>query len=414
MLKAKQDLCNLLTKTCEKIIFNKEITEKIIDHINTNYNVPTGLAMDMVAGRVNLMNFSEYLLFTLSDSIDKANKKSEIVSKYFTELEIKEYSTTKYKIETIKFPIIIPCEQVAPDQWIGAADVDFFIKLRKAQMIKYNVNAQRTLRKKIRGESVIYQIALNTGAIKAISNLMKRKLYIPNTITLNMADDMDVKYYYDSEARELVIEKLDHFDISDGYHRYISMCQLKDADPEFNFPMELRIIAFENDKVRQFIYQEDQKTKMRKVDSESMNMDAPANIIIERVNNDLMFNLRGKISRNEGNINQGDFADVIKYFYLNGKNITSSSNREIISIQKDIVTKFNYLIESNLEYLDKIFNKKELAIIGRCFTKEYGTMKEMVDEIEYMFSRQNELNNKAFYSIRKATINELNKIERVK
>ena len=411
MLKEKDNLCLKLSKQCEKIIFNKEATENIVKYLNDTFNIPTGLSMDLIAGRINLVDCSEYILFTLSNAID-INLKQNIVNNYFTELEIKEYSSTKYKTETIKFPIIIPCEQVSTDQWIGVADVNFFIKLRKAQMINYNVNAQRTMRKKIRGESIIYQIALNTGAIKAISNLMKRKLYIPNTITLNIADDIDAKYYYDKDKRELVIEKLNHFDISDGYHRYISMCQLKDADPDFNIPMELRLIAFDDNKVRQFIYQEDQKTKMRKIDSESMNMDAPANIIVERINNDPMFNLRGKINRNNGNINQGDFAEVIKYFYLSGKNITSSSNREIISIQKDIVEKMNYLTESNLEYLDKVFNKKELAILGRCFTKEYETIKEMVDEIEYMFSKQDELNNKAFYSIRKTTINELKKIER--
>lgn len=411
MLKEKDNLCLKLSKQCEKIIFNKEATENIVKYLNDTFNIPTGLSMDLIAGRINLVDCSEYILFTLSNAID-VNLKQNIVNGYFTELEIKEYSSTKYKTETIKFPIIIPCEQVSADQWIGVADVNFFIKLRKAQMINYNVNAQRTMRKKIRGESIIYQIALNTGAIKAISNLMKRKLYIPNTITLNIADDIDAKYYYDKDKRELVIEKLNHFDISDGYHRYISMCQLKDADPDFNIPMELRLIAFDDNKVRQFIYQEDQKTKMRKIDSESMNMDAPANIIVERINNDPMFNLRGKISRNNGNINQSDFAEVIKYFYLSGKNITSSSNREIISIQKDIVEKMNYLTESNLEYLDKVFNKKELAILGKCFTKEYETIKEMVDEIEYMFSKQDELNNKAFYSIRKTTINELKKIER--
>lgn len=411
MLKGKEEICLKLSKQCEKIIFEKKLTEIIVKYLNDKYDMPTGFSMDLIAGRVNLINCPDYVLFMLADAIDK-NTKYKNVNNYFTELETKEYSAIKYKTETIKFPIIIPCEQVSTDQWIGVADVDFFIKLRKAQMINYNVNAQRTMRRKMRGESVIYQIALNSGAIKAICNLMKRKLYIPNTITLNIADDMDAKYHYDKSLRELIIEQLDHFDISDGYHRYISMCQLKDADQDFNIPMELRIIAFDDNKVRQFIYQEDQKTKMRKIDSESMNMDAPANIIVERINNDPIFNLRGKINRNNGNINQGDFAEVIKYFYLAGKGITSSSNREIISIQKDIVGKMNYLTESHMEYLDKFFNKKELAILGRCFTKTYKTTEEMVADIEYMFSRQDELNNKAFYSIRKATINELNKIER--
>ena len=60
-------------------------------------------------------------------------------------------------------------------------------------------------------------------------------------------------------------------------------------------------------------------------------------------------------------------------------------------------------------------NERILTLTADYLRRSPGWIsKEMVDEIEYMFSRQNELNNKAFYSIRKATVNELNKIERVK
>lgn len=411
MLQEKTILCNKLKTTCEKIVFDKEKCNKIVETINNNYNIPTGIIMDMIAGRSVLEDVPEFFLYAITENILPKQ-----VNSYFTPVEINEYSKMKFEEPKIKFPLIIKCEQVNRDQWIGVVDVDFFMNLRKAQLINYNVNAQRTLRKKKRGNSIVYQISLNTAAIKSITGLMKNNIYIPNTITLNIPYDSEADFRYDEESRELIINSINHFDISDGYHRYISICQLKDQNDDFNYPIELRVINFGDEKVRQFIYQEDQKTKMRRIDSDSMNMNAPSNIVCERLNSDILFNLKGKISRNDGLINQGDFSETIKYFYFNNKS-NAVSNKEIIIAQKDIRDKFNYLTEINPSYLERNYSRKDLMIIMYCFSKYAENYKDNYDSANKTFdmiNKQDLLNNTLVSSgiVRKATIRQLEKMER--
>jgi hypothetical protein len=82
--------------------------------------------------------------------------------------------------------------------------------------------------------------------------------------------------------------------------------------------MELRIVNFTEDKAKQFIWQEDQKTQMRKIDSKSMNMNSSANIVVTRLNENVRCNLKGLISRNEGTIPFGELAELVDYFYFKG------------------------------------------------------------------------------------------------
>ena len=285
------------------------------------------------------------------------------------------------------------------------------MKLRKAQLINYNANAQRTLQKIVKGERSYYKITLNKDAISKITESMNNGNYIPNTITLNMPETAD--FSYDDSKCILTIKSLDHFDISDGYHRYIAMGQLKDKNPDFNYPMELRIVMFSEDKVKQFIYQEDQKTKMKKIDSDSMNMNAPENLVVERLNRDVMFNLKNKIARNNGSINYGELATVIKYFYFKGQTVDKSIKR-IIEVENEVRDKFNKLTEANTDLLDKNYTFTELMIIFYTFdnvtTTEYNPERTIK-----LLDKVNELDSKMFATKipRKGMISAINQLERM-
>jgi len=363
MIKSKEELANKIKPLCEKVLFDKEKSNNILQEMQNSFNIPTGMTMDLLTGRINLEDANEFVLFSLCVCLDKKLDKKNTAN-YFTPIEIDGYSKSKYQEETIKFPIEIKCIPVAADQWIGSTDVNFIMKLRKAQLINYNVNAQRTLQKVVKGERSYYKITLNKDAINKICESMNDGNYIPNTITLNMPETTD--FSYDDSRCVLSIKSLDHFDISDGYHRYISMGQLHDKNPDFNYPMELRIVMFSEDKVKQFIYQEDQKTKMRKIDSDSMNMNAPENLVVERLNRDVMFNLKNKIARNNGSINYGELASVIKYFYFKGQGVDKSVRR-IIEVENEIKNKFNKLTEAYPDLLDKVYNFVDLMVIFYTF-----------------------------------------------
>ena len=363
MIRTKEELANKIRPLCERVLFDKEKSNNTLYAMQTSFNIPTGMTMDLLTGRINLEDANEFILFALCNCLDKELEKKN-TNKYFTPIEIEGYSKSKYHEETIKFPIEIKCVPVTADQWIGSVDVDFIMKLRRAQLINYNANAQRTLQKVVKGERSYYKITLNKDAINKIIESMDNGNYIPNTITLNMPETAD--FSYDDSKCVLSIKTLNHFDISDGYHRYIAMGQLKDKNPDFNYPMELRIIMFSEDKVKQFIYQEDQKTKMKKIDSDSMNMNAPENLVVERLNRDVMFNLKNKIARNNGSINYGELAAIIKYFYFKGQGVDKSIRR-IIEVESEIRDKSNKLTETYPSLLDKDYSFAELMVIFYTF-----------------------------------------------
>ena len=166
MLKDRRELECFLENQCEKIVFNTGLCIKIREYMDEKDNISTGTTMDMIARNI-LGSQTEFVLFCLTDGIDYVNE-TNYKKEFFTEIETNRYLTEKMENDTIKFPIRIKCVQVSSDQWIGAADAKFFMKLRKAQLIKYNANAQRVMKRIIKGES-IYS---NSSQIRLLLNLL--------------------------------------------------------------------------------------------------------------------------------------------------------------------------------------------------------------------------------------------------
>jgi hypothetical protein len=379
MLQNREKLEKFLEKYCENIALKTELSNKIRDYINEKYKVPTGKIMDMIS-RSMLQEQTEFVLFCLLDGIDSVyntNHKAE----WYTELEISTYSNTVFEIEKIKFPIILNCVKVADDQWIGAADSDFLLELRKAQLINYNANAQRVMKRIIKGENVLFKIGINKIAIKAIRTLMKNKMYIPTTITLNIPYASDTDFVYNEKEKVLIINSIKAFDISDGYHRYLAMCEESEVNKDFKYPIEIRIVNFTEEKTRQFIFQEDQKTKMARIDSKTMNTNRESNIVIDRLNEMSSFDLKGCIGRNEGTVSYNGLSEIIEYYYFKGKK--KYSNLDIINAANDVKRKLNTLTSFNTDYLTKPLRFRELAVIFYCFDIEEDEEKacKMIDKI---------------------------------
>ena len=371
-------------------------------NIEERHGVPLTKTMDFIADRVPFSETTEFELYCMLEEFDETK-----LSKYFTDTEINTYSKTKQQESTgIKFPIIIKCVQITPDQYIGKMDTDFLMKLKSNQMISYNTNAQRTMQRIVRGAKEFYRISLNKNAVAAIRKSFESNEFIPNTITLNMPIREDVSFRYDSKNSELIINSIKSFDISDGYHRYVAISQIKNADPNWNYPMEIRITNFSEEKTRNLIFQEDQKTKMRKVDSDSMNSNQGSNIVTERLNQDTMCNFAGSIQRNGGQINFAEFSSVLNYLYFKNKPGTTEVSTRI-RIQQEVKDGLNAFSESDEKWLKHIYNFKELCILL------YGIYnKKTPQEILNALSKQDELNAKKFYTKipKKTTFNEIEKL----
>ena len=137
--------------------------------------------------------------------------------------------------------------------------------------------------------------------------------------------------------------------------------------------MEFRIVNFSEDKSKLLIFQEDQKTKMKKSDSNSLNVNKPANIVVTRLNESIRCNLKGLISRNEGIISFGELAELVDYFYFKG--VPKEKERiTIIETVKELTENFNILTEYDSKYLENKIKYRSLLAIMFCFKYFKGSI----------------------------------------
>lgn len=356
-MKQREELCERLDKRLIRIASRPKEIQSIQNQLQATYDIPIDIANDYLTLRNNVVDATDFMLFVFTESLLKNE-----LDKHFTASELKTFRQTKYATKKLKFPIRYKMVQVADDQWIGKITAQELILLRDAQIINYNEHTQRTMERVMSDRTEHYRIALNRRAVDAIVQSYKNNTYISNTLTLNLP--IEAKYEYDEETGELVIYKSEDFkfDIIDGYHRYISISKLYNLNNNFDYNMELRIVQFDENKAKQFIWQEDQKTRMKKIDSEAMNVTAIPNKIIARLNSDPTFNLAGQISPNEGVINSGEFYLALNSLY---KEEFEKKRQELQTVLRltDYYKKFiNMITEKDGSFMYKWDRKTTIAV----------------------------------------------------
>lgn len=352
----KNKLSDAIIHEIEKTKDDNKISV-LIKRMFTDYNIPIDISSSIFTLKTEPIDYSDFIIYAVAFLL-KLN-----VNNYFSENEIKKYS--KHRLDDVKinskleFKVI----KVSDDQYIGKISVADIIKLRDKQLINYNVNTQRTMQRISNGEQEYYKIFVNRKAIQKIMESYNTNKFIPNTITLNI-NGSNYRYYDDDAT--LVINKYDKFDIIDGYHRYLSMSNIYNLDSTFDYPMELRLVDFPEDKAQQFIFQEDQKTKMKKIDSNSLNKYSSGNRIVETINRDTNSLLCGSIGRNNI-ISSAQMATYIENLFFNKKFNKAEVMKTEEFLKTDIRDKFNEIIRYNFEILGnngkKRMNYEDLMII---------------------------------------------------
>ena len=339
---SKESLANYLTSQFEKNMRDKKTIKHVMDYMIDDCNFPILEVMDTIHLRKHLEDCSDRMLYYYTKVFDES-----LLSKYFSAKEAKEYESTTYKRPNFSFPIRWKMfEIVEGSQWIGKISVKELMVLRNAQLINYNERTQRTLKRVVNKDFEYYQIYLNRKAVGEITESFAKNQYIPNTITLNIPEDAEFTYSND----QLIIYHADHLDILDGYHRYVAMSNLYNQDNKFDYTMELRVVCFSEETARQFIWQEDQKTKMKKMDSESFNQNAPANQVINLINQVGLF--RNIIGRNGAPIDQGLAANLIDKLYFNTRN--GVTRKRIIEVRDELLERLDAMLTANPD----IFNER--------------------------------------------------------
>lgn len=380
MLKSRADLEKYLEiKKRELNIKRKKQVTALAVKAYERFKIPTGEFIDIVSGRTELSQLSDFYLFCFTYMIDLMED-TLVHQEYFTDKEISLYQQIQVQDELKDFfPIVFDCTQTAPDQWVGSTSVSFFMKLRKLQLIRYNPETQRSMNKVIRGEKEIFKISINKSATEQIAKSYEDETYIPDTITLNILPEIDADFHYDAKNKQLIINSISHFDMIDGFHRFFAMGFVEDSRKDFDYPMELRITNFNSTKSKQFIWQQDQKTKMRKIDSDSMNMNNSAVVLLESLNQDVTSPLKGMLRRNGGQINIGEFSRIVDYYYF--KNVPASKHRtHSITVKKKINDMFNKLFEFDAEFIERSYSYTDLIFIVNAFEKANESKVEIIIE----------------------------------
>ena len=362
----------------------RKLSQKIIKEFNLDMRTIEGI----LTFKKNISEFSNFEVFCLMYCLCPKE-----LGKYFTNEEIDRLKKEKKEQHTISFPIILNnMVQIADDQWVGRIDVQQLMEFRNAGILNYDENEQRVMQRIKTGKTEIFKISLNRKAVEEIKEAFESGAYISDTITLNMPlDSSDFSY----SKGTLKIKELPNnmFNLLDGFHRYIAICQIYNFNPDFNYPLILQITNFSTEKANQFIYQADQKTKMSQIDSDSYNQYSMQNKIVNRLNQDPMSNIQGMIGRNDAKISFQVLADLIKYYYI-GSN-TKNDMRTMNKIKTELQKKFNILTDQDPKYLDMKYSTKQLYIIMHVFASEVK-LEDYSKAIDYLMTATQDHNVRLF------------------
>lgn len=387
MLKPRNELEKWLV-TLFAGLQDKTQKQEYYTQLKDKYNLPIDMSSDILTNRKDLSEYNEFILFAITDIVAKQK-----INQYFTQREIGTYQWQKLLDNKIKLPISIPMIKVTDDQWIGATSAQFLMQLRDSQYINYNADTQRALQILIRGGKEILRPSVDYRAVGEIASAFADNTFIPNTISLNInLDDNDTEFEF--VDNHIVIYNLKYFDIFDGYHRYLAIGRNYDEDKNFDYPMELRITNFSVSKAKQFIFQENHKTKMKKSDELTYNQYDYGNMIIEKLNTDPSCDLYNNINLKDGIVNAGYLSQAINATcFTKGKKY---ERIEIIRAAKDLKQKLNAFVEENEVYLEKKWTKSETYIIlyGISVGADYSrivSVAENNDELKKIISTKNNI-----------------------
>ena len=262
-------------------------------------------------------------------------------------------------------PMKLQALQLADDQWITTMTIQELMNLRRRSYIHYNAETQRALKVTIKDGEATYEPFVNPKAVRDMRNLLEHNSFIPNVITFNISDD-DEKADINYKNGFLYIKDLTAFDITDGYNRFKAFETYYDEHPDWDFTIGVMVTRFSVYKAKQFIHQEDQKTKMRKIDSDTYNQIDYTNLVIRRINEDPTCDYFHQLDSVGGNIMQNIATRALK----SKIKFVVKNQADVVRVSKELVNKLNELKNYKPELLNKQWG---IATSGIVFALIYDT-----------------------------------------
>lgn len=387
------------------VLKNKRTRRQFYANLLDKFNMKTTVAEEMINFKRDIKEFSSFEIFCVLYFLDQGSLK-----KFFTQSEIDNLAKEKFEDNKAEFPIVFnDMVQVTPDQWIGRITLQELMQMKRSRMLNYDENEQRAMERVKSGSIEVFKPFVNRKSVREIKELMLNGAYVPDPITLNMQDGASYEY----KNHTLTVYELPNgmFNLNDGYHRYLAMSQINDFDKNFDYVMELRIICFSNIKANNFIFQQDQKTRMRKIISDSYNSSSMANAVIARLKEDTTCNVSNLIGRNKANINEAVLGKLISHFYIERGTKKEDQIKEVIKIKNELKEKFNALTEQDDRFFGNYSDQLlfiTIYVFKNC--EERGRYAEIIETINSNVKETSYYNIMSSGSIRRKAINELDKL----
>ena len=372
MLYDRIELEQALNKVIKKKTYDTDLHNNVAFYLEDKYEMPLLDSLAYLHGEQDLTIANQYVLFCLADGFDH-NLNLHLVDKYFTDAEKEVGYDYKFDTGKLKLPLRFRMIQITDDSWIGSIDTNTLIQLQDGGFINYNASTQRVLNITfVSKERKIVRPYINLKTVKAIQEELHNKSFISNTVTLNIPLGSG-SFYYDNKKNELIITELDSLDIIDGYHRLLAIIREKNSNPDFNYPMELRITNYDVNKAKQFIYQEEQKTQMKKSDINTYNTFSPANRVINKLNTDTMCVIQGKIgTANDSIVSHSLLLPIIEGLWFKDMPMSEASGKWL-SVEKELANGFNEYYGSYPDKLNQRVSYRELlSIVYIIYLKSTG------------------------------------------
>lgn len=366
----KTQMAESLSVYFDTIHFNKSAQNEYFEFLKPR-DINIGRFNGIVLGMLDAHSLSDEELYWFAEYPGtKIN-----VNDYYSDKEIKNYSTSKANKQKFKYPIIFEnVLRVDADQWVTTITVKELCELYNNNILIYNPATQRNPKVKNVGGFTTYRININRRSVLQIRNLLERNLFISNDLSLNIRG----AYRYDSLENEIIIEE-DGLDVIDGFHRLMAIIELSVTDPEFDETFILNLMNFSEEKAKRFIAQQDKRNKINRSYSRSLDNTRYENLIVTRLNEDPDSCFYGRIKPfGENRIDSGKMIEAVGYLFK------PQSNNDVSKMEVEIRNGLNAIVNDN-PAVEETINDHDMRVALCCIRRDainrFMKYKELLENI---------------------------------
>ena len=119
----------------------KERIQEYARRLYDMHKIPIDMSVDYLTLRKDVNGAIPEIAFALGQILEVKGDKA------FSNSQVKDYISWKYEVEKLPKQLEYEMVQIADDQWIGRISVAELMQLRDAQIINYNENTQRVMKR---------------------------------------------------------------------------------------------------------------------------------------------------------------------------------------------------------------------------------------------------------------------------